>query len=77
MTEFEQSNWARSDFSQEYVDNADIYIVERKRLFEILKSFYRHFLKNRRNKKIIDLGCGDGIITGIGSYVTIHRSHTS
>ncbi len=63
MTEFEQSNWAKSDFSQQYIDNADIYIVERGRLLEILKSFYRHFLKGDRKNRILDLGCGDGIVT--------------
>jgi tRNA (cmo5U34)-methyltransferase len=63
MTEFEQSNWAKPDFSQEFIDNADIYIVERRRLLEILKSFYSHFLKDGRKNRILDLGCGDGIIS--------------
>ncbi|MCL4536226.1 MAG: class I SAM-dependent methyltransferase [Nitrospirae bacterium] len=63
MTEFNKSNWAKAEFSQEYRDNADIYIVERRRLLEILKSFYKHFLCNKQQKKVLDLGCGDGIIT--------------
>ncbi len=63
MTEFNRSNWAKAEFSQEYRDNADIYIVERRRLLEILKSFYKHFLCNKQQKKVLDLGCGDGIIT--------------
>ena len=38
------------------------YIVERKRLLEILKSFYKHFIGNKPNSNILDLGCGDGIV---------------
>jgi tRNA (cmo5U34)-methyltransferase len=63
MTEFSKTEWAKSGFSREYRDNADIYIMERRRLFDILKSFYRHFLKDGRQVKMLDLGCGDGIIT--------------
>jgi tRNA (cmo5U34)-methyltransferase len=63
MTEFSKTEWAKSGFSQEYRDNADIYIMERRRLFTILKSFYRHFLKGGKRIKMLDLGCGDGIVT--------------
>lgn len=45
-----------------YLETADIIIVERRRLLEILKSFYRHFLGDMPHKKILDLGCGDGIV---------------
>jgi len=48
------------------MENADIYILERKRLFEILKSFYTHFLGEKANQrpiKVLDLGCGDGALT--------------
>ena len=63
MTEFEKSHWAQKDFSNQYLEDSDIYIVERRRLFEILRSFYRHFFANKKNNKILDLGCGDGILT--------------
>ncbi len=63
MTEFDKTNWARTDFVQQYRDNADIYIVERRRMFEIMKSFYRYFISNKAGPAILDLGCGDGIIT--------------
>ena len=62
MKHFSRSRWADPEFSKEYRDNADIFIVERRRLFEIMKSFYRHFLSDKK-KCILDLGCGDGIIT--------------
>ncbi|HDO36726.1 MAG TPA: class I SAM-dependent methyltransferase, partial [Nitrospirae bacterium] len=59
MTEFNKSNWAKADFSQEYREKADIYIVERRRMFTIMKSFYRHFPGGRQNNALLDLGCGD------------------
>ncbi|MDH4028296.1 MAG: class I SAM-dependent methyltransferase [Nitrospirota bacterium] len=62
MTEFAGSNWARPEFAKQYRDNADIYIVERQRMLGIMRSFYRHFLSGRKNN-VLDLGCGDGIIT--------------
>ena len=62
MTEFNKSQWAKAEFTQEYRDNADVYVVERRRLLEILKSFYRHFIGNKTENKILDLGCGDGIV---------------
>jgi tRNA (cmo5U34)-methyltransferase len=63
MTEFNESNWARAEFSQEYIDNADIFIIERRRSHSIVKSFYKYFLKNKPHCRILDLGCGDGVVT--------------
>ena len=63
MTDFNQSNWAKAEFSKQYVENADIYIVERRRMFDILKSFYRHYLADRPDCRMLDIGCGDGIVT--------------
>ena len=62
MTEFSKSQWAKEEFSREYRDNAEIYVIERRRMLHILKSFYVHFMKNKRKKSVLDLGCGDGII---------------
>lgn len=63
MTKFSDSEWADPEFSREYRDKADVYVIERKRLFGVLKSFYRHFLAGGERKKVLDLGCGDGIVT--------------
>ena len=63
MSDFNTSRWKDSAFAQQYRDNADVYIVERQRLFEIMKSFYRFFILDDRPKNVLDLGCGDGIIT--------------
>jgi len=37
--------------------------VERKRMLGILKSFYEHFSSSNPNSNILDLGCGDGVVT--------------
>jgi tRNA (cmo5U34)-methyltransferase len=66
MSKFEESEWAERKHADEFVENADIFILERKRIFEILKSFYRYFLENNiidRTVKVLDLGCGNGAIT--------------
>ena len=62
MTEFTKSQWAKAGFTQKYRENADIYIVERRRLLELLRSFYKHFIGNKPESNVLDLGCGDGII---------------
>ena len=66
MTEFNGSEWIDSAHVQEFIENSDNYILERKRQFKILRSFYQYFLKNKiknRTTRILDLGCGDGRIT--------------
>ena len=62
MTDFDKTNWAKVDFSRNYLEKADIYIVERRRMFSILRSFMSHFLSST-DKHLLDLGCGDGILT--------------
>jgi tRNA (cmo5U34)-methyltransferase len=65
MTEFEKSEWIERQHVKDFVENADIYILERKRLFSIMKSFYNYFLKNKNKNgqiKVLDLGCGDGAL---------------
>jgi tRNA (cmo5U34)-methyltransferase len=62
MTDFIETNWAKAEFSRNYLEKADIYIVERRRMFGILRSFMGHFLSSS-GKHILDLGCGDGILT--------------
>jgi len=62
MTDFDESQWAKAEFAREYRDSADVYVVERRRLIDILKSFYGHFIGNKPDSKVLDLGCGDGIV---------------
>jgi tRNA (cmo5U34)-methyltransferase len=66
MSEFEKSEWAEAEHAKEFMENAEIYILERKRLFSILRSFYRYFIMDNEFKgpvKVLDLGCGDGALT--------------
>jgi len=63
MTDFTETDWAKTEFSRNYLEKADIYIVERRRMFSILRSFMSHFLSSPGVKQILDLGCGDGILT--------------
>jgi tRNA (cmo5U34)-methyltransferase len=63
MSEFKNSEWAKREAAHEFIDNADQYIVERGRMFRIMQSYYRHFIQPaipQRNRKVLDLGCGDG-----------------
>ena len=62
MAEFNKSKWANPEFSQGYRDSADVIIVERKRLFTILQSFYLHYISKKPERRVLDLGCGDGIV---------------
>jgi tRNA (cmo5U34)-methyltransferase len=55
MSKFEKSEWAEDKHAKEFMENADIYILERQRLFEILKSFYTYFLGNKANQRPINV----------------------
>jgi tRNA (cmo5U34)-methyltransferase len=63
MDGFEQSSWSQPESSQEYRDTADHIIQERRTQLDILASFYRSFVTGAGPKRILDLGCGDGILT--------------
>ena len=63
MNEFEKSNWNKADYSQKYLDEVDIYIPEREKLLRILTSFYHKFILSDKKKRILDLGCGNGILS--------------
>lgn len=65
MNQFEQSEWRNNKCAIEFIENADHYIVERRRLLQIMKHVYHHFIfgKTKRPVQIMDIGCGDGILT--------------
>lgn len=62
MSDFEDSRWSDTRFTQEYRDHADSYIPERRNLIEISQSLYRHLVKSNQSHRILDLGCGDGLM---------------
>jgi len=62
MSNFDNSQWSNSSFTQEYREQADDYIPERRRLIEIAQSLYDHFVKDGLHRRVLDLGCGDGLM---------------
>ena len=61
MTQFEKSRWADSEFSQNFRDEADVYLPFRRQFIEVTKSLYEYFIDVNIEAKILDLGCGDGL----------------
>jgi tRNA (cmo5U34)-methyltransferase len=60
MSEFEKSRWADREFSQNYRDEADIYLPFRHQFIALAKSLYGHFTDADITAGVLDLGCGDG-----------------
>jgi tRNA (cmo5U34)-methyltransferase len=63
MSSFDSSHWSDSRFAKEYRDQADGYIPERRKLIEIAQSLYRYFVRSACPRRMLDLGCGDGLMT--------------
>lgn len=61
MSKFEKSQWADSKFSQNYRDEANVYLPFRSQLIGITKSFYNHFISQDTEARILDRGCGEGL----------------
>jgi tRNA (cmo5U34)-methyltransferase len=72
MSEFENSNWTRPEYSRDYRETADRIIPERQTLLLIAASFYRNTIRDGRKKRILDLGCGDGILGQILAQQDAH-----
>jgi tRNA (cmo5U34)-methyltransferase len=62
MSNFGNSQWSDSSFAQEYRDQADGYVPERRRLIEVAQSLYKHFVRAGWPRRVLDLGCGDGLM---------------
>ncbi len=63
MSDFNKSAWADNKFAENYLDKADIYIIERRKMFWYVSSCFQHFFRGRKNIKLLDMGCGDGVLT--------------
>jgi tRNA (cmo5U34)-methyltransferase len=63
MSDFNKSAWADNKFAQNYLDKADIYIVERRKMFWFVSSLVSHFRHDKQNIKLLEMGCGDGTLT--------------
>ena len=44
MAQFEESRWADSEFSQNFRDEADVYLPFRRQFIEVTKSLYEYFI---------------------------------
>ena len=53
MSELRIQKWKNKTSAHEFIDQADYYILKRKKQFEIMKSLYNYFL-NDRIKKITE-----------------------
>ena len=62
MSEFDKSRWAKQSFSQGYREAADNFLPDRYKLFGIAKSLHKYFIAERGMRKVLDLGCGDGLL---------------
>ena len=62
MSDFGESAWADNKFAQNYLDKAEIYVVERSKMLWFVSSLFVHYSKGR-TVNLLDLGCGDGIVT--------------
>lgn len=63
MSDFNKSAWADNKFAQNYLDKADIYVLERRKMFCFVSSLVSHFRHGKENIKLLELGCGDGALT--------------
>lgn len=64
MTDFGESAWASREFSAHYLERADVYIAGRRKMFEVVRSFFTHFFPDGdATVHILDLGSGDGVLT--------------
>jgi hypothetical protein len=43
VSDFNKSAWADNNFAQDYLDKADIYVVERRKMFWFVSSLVSHF----------------------------------
>ena len=65
MSDFSDSNWSDEEFAQEYLDHAETYVPFRREMLQIVRSFCVRFLKAGKEPSVLDLGCGDGIMTAV------------
>ena len=65
MGGFEHSGWSEPSYSEAYRDEADHYIPQRSTLLKVVSSFYRNLVRSESQVRVLDLGCGDGILAEV------------
>jgi tRNA (cmo5U34)-methyltransferase len=63
MDSFGKSAWAHKDFSKNYLEKADIYIPDRRKMIGLFSSLLACFFEDDKDVRVLDLGCGDGVLT--------------
>jgi tRNA (cmo5U34)-methyltransferase len=63
MDTFNQSAWAQEHFSKDFLEKADIYIQERRKMISNMSSLFTFYFNSKRDIHTLDLGCGDGVLT--------------
>jgi tRNA (cmo5U34)-methyltransferase len=61
MTKFDESEWANSEFAQNYRDASDIFLPFRGQFIKTAISFYQQWISHDAQARVLDLGCGDGL----------------
>jgi len=62
-TNFSKSYWTNDEFANEFLQDSDIYIPQRKQVLQLIKLLFSFYSDKIKHPHIIDLGCGDGAIT--------------
>jgi len=63
MDTFNKSSWAREEFTKNYLEKADVYIPERRKMISLVSSLFAYFFARKKDVRVLDLGCGDGVLT--------------
>ena len=63
MDTFHQSAWAQEQFSKDFLEKADIYIQERRKMIHSMSSLFSFYFKEKKDIQTLDIGCGDGVLT--------------
>jgi len=65
MGSYDASAWAGERFAHNYLERADIYIQERRKLFRIAVSHIVHCYGKGGHLALLDIGSGDGVLAEI------------
>jgi len=66
MNQRTSNTWLSSDSKElieYYMNAADVIVVERERCIKLLLDIFSYQFRGRSNLRVLDIGCGDGIIT--------------
>src|SRR5512135_3683386 len=63
MDPFKQSAWAQEAFSKDFLEKADIYIQERRKMICTMSSLFSFYFSSKKDVHVLDLGCGDGVLS--------------